>query len=1031
MRKSSWVCFGLAVLALQFAATVPAGNGFWTSTGPWGGRVFGLQIDPSTPGRLYVSSAGGFFRSLDGGTTWTRTGSGLIGLGEGTALHMDRDRPLRLYVVDFSGRLMRSVDGGQNWSPAGFDTRAAGVFPTRYADVPGAARNGEFYFAVRSNFATSGVYKTTDDGATFVRLAGLPASRGISSIAVSPTNPDLVIAGGDFTPGTVAGAAVPQIWRSTDAGATWTVVREEPAPNPGAFSIAQAVTAISFGPGSTVYAASASGLLHSADNGATWNLRLAGVNPVAVAAHPTLADTVYVGVPQGALVVTAADTAAPVSSALSTLLSPNPSFTDFNTPPRPIQGSVAQLVLTPDFPTAGSGLWAVTEHAGLFRSGDGGVTWNDAFNTGLSAMNIRAVAVHPNPAAPPGPRPPDTRIYAGWGDPFTPSQALWRSIDNGNNWPVANSGLRAVQVRSVVIDPTTTGSILSTVVYAAGRGTQTGGSGFVSGPAPGNNTASRNGGLYKSVNGGNTWTTIDATLPTVTSGTRTFADIGLVRTLILDPRSCSVGPPPGPTGTPCTAASGPLRTVYAAADGLQSPPVTGLFSHRIVRSTDGGATWAARDSGIPNFVASGTGRQWVTPIPLVMDPTNSDVLYVGTALRYFDSAVPRPPPTLQNGVFKSTDGGATWTFSSAGLPFRDGSTTTRHDVLAIGISARNPQVLWAATSTVTGTTGNATSLYRSTDGGATWAEARAGIPAGLDIRAIVVNTPADTTIPEAIYVSGGGNVANPGAVYRSTDNGTTWVSISIGLPADSALAIAIDPRDRRRVVAGTNAGVWELTQQPDVDLDGAPDFVENNAPNGGDGNGDSQPDALQGDVGSTIVLDNRPARRPDGFVGCQGSFTTEIINDTECPQARDVQARFIDEFPLDPVPGGNGRNFRYPFDAIRFEVPQCQRAVVEITFHLAGSSPTVCPTFDDEQWSFRFYGPQVPGDGATVGWYDLGNRAVRAGPRKWRLTLDAGQFGSYRPLDANTVANNSLLFVGAPALSGDRILRSGFEPGEN
>lgn len=1030
MRKSSWVCLGLAVLAVQVAAPASAGNGFWSSAGPWGGRVFGLQIDPATPGRVYVSSAGGFFRSLDGGTTWSRTGSGLIGLGEGTALHMDRDQPLRLYVVDFSGRLMRTVDGGQNWTPTGFDARTAQAFPTRYADVPGAARNGEFYFAVRSTGPSAGVYKTTNDGASFTRLAGLPAGRAFASIAVSPSNPDLVIVGGDTLQGTVPGAPLPQIWRSTNAGTTWTVVREEPAFSPTVPGFAQAVTAISFGPGSTVYAATSGGVLHSADNGATWNLRPAGVAPVAVAAHPTLADTVYVGGAQGAVVLTAADTATPVASAVSTLLSPNPSFVDFNTPPRPIQGSVAQLVLTPDFPTAGSGLWAVTEHAGLFRSGDAGATWSDAFNTGLSAMNIRAVAVHPNPAAPPGPRPADTRIFAGWGDPSTPSQSLWRSIDNGNNWPIANSGLRAAQVRSVAIDPTTTGSILSTVLYASGRSPR-GIAGFNTGPAPGNNLAARNGGLYKSVNGGNTWTTIDATLPTTTQSTRTFADIGLVRTLVLDPRSCTVGPAPGPTGAPCTATTGPLRTIYATADGVQVPAFSGPLSHRIVRSDDGGATWVARDNGIPNLIDTGTSQQWVFPVPIVMDPSNSDVLYVGTALRYFGSATPLPPPTIANGVFKSTDGGATWTFSSVGLPFRDGSTTTRNDVLAIGISARNPQILWAATSSVTSLLGNTTSLFRSTDGGATWAESRAGIPAGLDIRAIVVNTPADTTIPEAIYVSGGGTVANPGAVYRSTDNGATWVSISIGLPADSALAIAVDPRDRRRVVAGTNTGVWELTQLPDADLDGAPDFNENNAPNGGDGNGDNQPDALQGDVGSTIVLDNRPARRPDGFVGCQGAFTTEIINDTQCPQARDVQARFIDEFPLDPVPGGNGRNFRYPFDAIRFEVPQCQQAIVEITFHLAGSSPTVCPAFDDFQWSFRFYGPQIPGDGATVGWYDLGSRAVRTGPRKWRLTLDAGQFGSYRPLDANTAANNSVLFVGAPALSGDRILRSGFEPGEN
>jgi hypothetical protein len=230
------------------------------------------------------------------------------------------------------------------------------------------------------------------------------------------------------------------------------------------------------------------------------------------------------------------------------------------------------------------------------------------------------------------------------------------------------------------------------------------------------------------------------------------------------------------------------------------------------------------------------------------------------------------------------------------------------------------------------------------------------------------------------------------------------------------------------VLAGTNLGVWELTQISDVDLDGAPDSAENNAPNGGDANGDNTPDALQGDVGSSIVLDNEALPRPDGFIACEGHFTTEIINDTQCPQARDVQAIRADSFPADPVANGNGRNYRYPLTAIRFELPQCQQATVDVTFHQAGSSPAVCPDFNDYQWSFRFYGPQTPGNGSTIGWYDFSSRAVRTGPKKWRLTLNAGQFGSYRPVDNANPQNNAILFVGGPALSGDRVFGNGFEP---
>jgi hypothetical protein len=616
-----------------------------------------------------------------------------------------------------------------------------------------------------------------------------------------------------------------------------------------------------------------------------------------------------------------------------------------------------------------------------------------------------------------------TRIYAGLGDANFASQALYRSNNNGGAWPVSNTGLRAAQVRALAIDPTTTLNLGSTVLYAAGRDPR---GGFAPVPDVANSLRQRNGGLYKSVDGGATWTTIDAGLPTRTQFGVTFADIGLVRALALDPRSCSVGPPPGPTGPVCSAASGPLTTLFATATGFFAGP--GAFTHRIVRSTDGGATWAARDTGLPAGISTPDSDQRVTPVPIVLDPSNSNVLYVGTFLSYGSSLDPAPPPTIANGVFKSTDGGATWALSSTGLPLFPGSTQTHGDVLALGISTRNPQVLWAAVA-FTQLDRNLTSLYRSTDGGATWAESRAGIPPGLDIRAITVNTPTDPTLPEAVYVAGAGTAANPGAVYRSTDGGATWVSISIGLPADSALAVTTDPRDRRRVIAGTNLGVWELTQLSDIDGDGAPDAQENNAPNGGDGNGDGQSDSTQGDVGSTIVLLNRPKAK--GFLACDGLFTSEIINSAECPQARDVQQIDASTLAADPIVGGNGRNWRYPLQAVRFEIPQCQQATVEITFHQAGFLPAVCPDFNDYQWSFRFYGPQVPGDGSTFGWYDLGARATRVGPKKWRLTLDAGQFGSYRPNDPANPSNNAILFVGAPALSGDRILRSGFEPGEN
>ena len=1054
MRKSSWVGFGLAVLAAPYVA---AGPGFWTSTGPYGGRVVAMEIDPTSSATIYISSRGGVFKSIDGGASWNRAQNGLAGSGTGEPrLLMDRDRPTRLYLVDASGRLMRTTDGAANWSSTGFNLAAPGtsIGAVDYADVPTSARNGQFYIAAAAGSTTTGtgggIYRTTDDGATFTRLGGgLPGPTvNMRVVEVDPTNPDRVLAGIDFFQGPAGTVPPAPLWRSTDGGATWSPVIAAPPTTAGQPVFVSAVEDLSFGAGSQVYAVYEGAIYRSSDDGATWSQvppsAFVPLGVDSVVAHPTIAGTVFVGSPIGFYTITGTDGATPTLSAPSTTLTPNAGFTDSSAPPRPIQTSAQRVVLAPDFPAAGSSIWVLTEYAGLFRSIDGGANFSSFdVNNGLLATNPRAVVVHPT-ATP-------TRIYAGLGDSNTVTPALWRSNDSGVTWPVANSGLRAGQVRALAIDPTTTTTLAGTVVYAGGRGVLTG----PQPSPPGNQFSGRNGGIYKSTNGGGTWTTIDATLPTSTSGGVTFANVGLVRSIALDPRSCASGPPPGPTGAPCTASTGPLQKILAAAGGFLAAtpgtggaPATRQFTHRVLLSTNAGATWSDTGTTLPAAInqlidpdgpGPGAGfnnlAEFITPVPLVIDPSNSNVIYLGTFLQRSwqlpdgsDFADPQPAPTLRNGVFKSEDGGATWTHRSIGLPLYTGSTVAAHDVLALGISGRNPQLLWAATA-VNAVDRLNTSLYRSTDGGLTWSESRSGIAPGLDIRAITVNTPSDPGLAEAVYIAGAGTAANPGAVYRSTDGGVTWVSISIGLPADAALAITTDPRVRARVLAGTNLGVWEITQQSDLDGDGAPDAQEGNAPNGGDGNGDGQPDSIQGDVGSTIVLFNEPSRR--GFLACDGQFTTEIINDAQCPQARDVQQVDAADLPADPVPGGSGRAYRLPLDAVRFEIPQCQQATVEVTFHQAGFLPGVCPDFNDYQWSFRFFGPQVPGDNGTIGWYDLGNRATRVGPKKWRLTLDAGQFGSYRPNDPANPSNNAILFIGAPALSGDRILRSSFEPGEN
>lgn len=428
--------------ACLFPALALAGNGFWSSTGPYGGLTYEIAFDPVTPTTLYAVARGGIFKSIDGGNTWARAENGLVSSAiwnfnpDPPGFLIDADDPQRLYALDASQRFNRSNDGGANWSLAG-DNTPFDIAVTAMADVPGAGNVGSFYIAARRAFGgplltEGGIFKSTDGGVSFAPAGtGLPPSGGMDDVAVDPDNPDLVIA--VLREADIPGAdpSVPGIWRSTDAGATWNSVIT--FPGNGFWQISQDVA---FGAGSTVYAVVGQGVTRSDDNGATWG-PIAFANAETVAPHPTIANTVYVGGFRGFQVST---DGGQTFSASPDSLTPNASYTSTTPPNLPVPAFVRRIVLEPGFPAAGTAIWVATDGGGLFRSLDGGATFTSiAINDGLAAVNVRALAVHPGTQFTDATRP----IYAGFGDPSFASGALFRSLNNGQTWPTATDSTAA------------------------------------------------------------------------------------------------------------------------------------------------------------------------------------------------------------------------------------------------------------------------------------------------------------------------------------------------------------------------------------------------------------------------------------------------------------------------------------------------------------------------------------------------------------------------------------------------------------
>lgn len=203
----------------------------------------------------------------------------------------------------------------------------------------------------------------------------------------------------------------------------------------------------------------------------------------------------------------------------------------------------------------------------------------------------------------------------------------------------------------------------------------------------------------------------------------------------------------------------------------------------VFRSLDGGQTWEN-----VLFVDDFTGA-----VDLVMDPTNPNVLYAATYQRLrrtwgFNGGGPG------SGIFKTVDGGATWTELTNGIPGEDKGR------IGLAISRSNPSVLNALVQTADPET---TGTYRSEDAGVTWERVNALDPRPMYYSHIVI----DPTDDQRVYVLSTN-------IYTSSDGGRTYAEISpaptydVGLHRDQH-ALWIDPSDPEHLYLGGDAGAYE------------------------------------------------------------------------------------------------------------------------------------------------------------------------------------------------------------------------------
>lgn len=172
----------------------------------------------------------------------------------------------------------------------------------------------------------------------------------------------------------------------------------------------------------------------------------------------------------------------------------------------------------------------------------------------------------------------------------------------------------------------------------------------------------------------------------------------------------------------------------------------------IYRTIDGGSKWEAK--GLEKTERIGK---------IVIDPNNPDIVYVAALGALWGDSEDR-------GVYKTTDGGSTW----SRLLYVNPSTGCADLVM----DPENPSLIYASMwdfrreSHTFRSGGPGSGVYRSTDGGATWNPVRTGLPEGtLGRIALAVSPKPPYTLYAAVE-------AKKSALYRSADKGLTWEQMS-------------------------------------------------------------------------------------------------------------------------------------------------------------------------------------------------------------------------------------------------------------
>lgn len=594
------------------------GGAAWVFAGPTnvGGRVSALAVESFE--RFFVGTgSGGVFRTADGGATFEPVGDDVLSLSIGDVA-LDPSDPQTVYVgtgevnggggsITYGGQgVFRSTDGGETWEALGLEETGTIGRVLVHPTNPAVV-----WVAAEGKLYASdphrGVYRSTDGGQTWAKTLFVNDSTGVVDLALNPRSPDTLYA------------------------AAWERRRRADDNHYG-------------GPGSGVY--------RSTDGGQTWHELTNGL--------PADADVGRIGV-----AVAASD-------------------------PRVVYAVYAD---------------ASGDPRGVFRSADGGDTWIARSAVGNSPYEWWFGQIRVDPTDP-------NRVYYGslsmyassngggswqsinggmhvdhhalWADPSNPNNLIagndggvYRSTNRGQSWTKAPGGFPATQFYTTEIDASFPERLYGGAQDNGTNRTLTGalddwheiygGDGFVVQVDPSNNqyvyAESQYGGFGRSTNGGSSF---QYGLSGVSGSDR----FNWKMPYVLDPADPS--------------------TLY-------------LGTHRVYRSTDRAVSWTAVSPDLTDGPGPGN-LVFHTITTLAVSPADRDVIWAGTD---------------DGNVWVTTNGGTDWTDVRAGLPDRWVTSVAAHPTEPLTAFVTVSGYRWGEPLA---------HVFRTDDGGQTWTPRTGGLP---------------------------------------------------------------------------------------------------------------------------------------------------------------------------------------------------------------------------------------------------------------------------------------------------------------